>query len=111
MTSFLLWASLAVMVYVLIAYPLIVAAWARLKARAVVREDIEPMLTIVIAAHNEAAHIGRKIENLLHLDYPADRLEIMVGSDGSTDGTLERLRAVSEQHIRIFILPERQGKP
>jgi cellulose synthase/poly-beta-1,6-N-acetylglucosamine synthase-like glycosyltransferase len=111
MAVLLFWTSIALLSYALIGYPVIVAAWATLRPRQCRREPVEPSVSVVIAAHNEVASIGRKIANLLKLDYPPDRLEILLGSDGSTDGTLERLRAVSEQHIRIFVLPERQGKP
>jgi biofilm PGA synthesis N-glycosyltransferase PgaC len=109
--SIVFWGSLALLAYVFLGYPLILAAWSRLKPHPWRSQPFEPSISIVIAAHNEAARIGRKIANLLKLDYPADRLEILVGSDGSTDGTLERLRDISEQRIRIFILPERRGKP
>jgi cellulose synthase/poly-beta-1,6-N-acetylglucosamine synthase-like glycosyltransferase len=105
------WISLLLLAYASIGYPLAVAGWAAFRPRPYRREPIEPSVSVVIAVHNEVAHIGRKIANLLKLNYPPDRLEILVGSDGSTDGTLERLRAISEQHIRIFVLPERQGKP
>jgi biofilm PGA synthesis N-glycosyltransferase PgaC len=107
----LFWGSLALLTYACVIYPLTVATWANFRPRPFQRQPIEPSLSVVIAAHNEVAHIGRKIKNLLTVDYPADRIEIMVGSDGSTDGTLERLREVAEQHIRIFVLDERQGKP
>jgi biofilm PGA synthesis N-glycosyltransferase PgaC len=108
---FLFWSCLILLAYILVGYPLTIAAWAVFRPRPCRRESIEPRVSVVIAVHNEVVHIGRKIANLLNLDYPADRLEILVGSDGSTDGTLERLRAVAEQRIRIFPLPERQGKP
>jgi poly-beta-1,6-N-acetyl-D-glucosamine synthase len=107
----LFWGSLVFLAYASIGYPLIVAALAKLKPRPHRRELIEPSVSVVIAAHNEIAHIGPKIANLLKLDYPPDRLEILLGSDGSTDGTLERLREIAEPHIRLFVLPERKGKP
>ena len=107
----LFWGSLLLLAYIVIGYPIALAAWAMFRPRPYRREPVEPSVSVVIAAHNEVAHIGRKIANLLTLDYPADRVEILVGSDGSTDGTLEHLRAISEQRIRIFVLPERQGKP
>ncbi|PYQ33894.1 MAG: hypothetical protein DMF57_07855 [Acidobacteria bacterium] len=107
----LFWGSLGLLIYIVIGYPLVIAGWAMVRPRPYQRGSIEPSVSVVIAAHNEVAHIGRKIANLLKLDYPPDRLEILVGSDGSTDGTLERLRAISEQRIRIFVLPDRRGKP
>jgi cellulose synthase/poly-beta-1,6-N-acetylglucosamine synthase-like glycosyltransferase len=107
----LFWCSLFLLVYGIVLYPLGVAVWAALRPRRCRSEEIEPNVSIVIAVHNEVAHIGRKMANLLQLDYPADCVEILVGSDGSTDGTLEELRALSKQHIRIFALEERRGKP
>lgn len=107
----LFWGSVLLLAYVCLGYPLMVAGWAALKPRPWQRKSIEPNVSIVIAAHNEAAHIKEKVVNLLHLDYPANRLEILVGSDGSTDDTLERLRTFSGPRIRLFDFESRQGKP
>ena len=83
------WCALALLVYVYFGYPLI--AWLRRKARPrpVARAPIEPHVTVVVVAHNEGHRIGRRIENLLASDYPRERLAIIVGSDGSTDDTVE----------------------
>jgi cellulose synthase/poly-beta-1,6-N-acetylglucosamine synthase-like glycosyltransferase len=79
------------------------------------RAPIEPRVTIVVVAHNEAACIGPRIENLLALDYPRDRLEIIVGSDGSTDATVERARRYQSNRggIRVDVraFREHRGKP
>ena len=107
----LFWSALALLLYVMVVYPFAVATLAKFRPRKYRREAIEPTVSIVIAAHNEEVRIGRRISNLLELDYPCELLEIIVGSDGSTDGTLERLREAACQRIRIFVLPERQGKP
>ena len=83
------WCALALLVYVYFGYPLI--AWLRRKARPrpVARAPIEPHVTVVVVAHNEGHRIGRRIENLLASDYPRERLAIIVGSDGSTDNTVD----------------------
>ncbi|PYQ58657.1 MAG: hypothetical protein DMF58_14540, partial [Acidobacteria bacterium] len=52
-----------------------------------------------------------KIQNLLALDYPGDRIEILVGSDGSTDSTAEKLLTISDNRVRVFNFPQRRGKP
>jgi cellulose synthase/poly-beta-1,6-N-acetylglucosamine synthase-like glycosyltransferase len=52
-----------------------------------------PRVALIVAAHDEAAVIEAKLRNALDLDYPRDRLEIVVASDGSTDGTVDRARA------------------
>jgi cellulose synthase/poly-beta-1,6-N-acetylglucosamine synthase-like glycosyltransferase len=65
----------------------------------------------VIAAHDEEAVIERRLENALALDYPSDRLEVIVASDGSTDRTVERAAAVARRDPRVKVLDlPRQGK-
>lgn len=68
-----------------------------------------PPVTIVIAVHNEEMVIARRLENLLHLDYPREKLEIVVASDGSTDRTNEIARGYSGQGISLLAL-DRIGK-
>lgn len=86
------WLSALTVVYVYAGYPALLAVWARLRPHAPLRAaepDADlPTVSIVIAARNEAARLPARIENLLALDYPADRRQIVVVSDGSTDDTL-----------------------
>jgi poly-beta-1,6-N-acetyl-D-glucosamine synthase len=93
--TLLFWFSLAVVAYVYVGYPLILRLWARLAPTPYARADAGsslPGVSIVIAAHDEAARLPARIENLLSLDYPAVRRQIIVVSDGSTDGTCDVLR-------------------
>jgi cellulose synthase/poly-beta-1,6-N-acetylglucosamine synthase-like glycosyltransferase len=85
----LFWLSLGALVWTHMAYP--IAAWSlgHLRARPVRTDDVLPKVTVIVAAHNEGSVIERRIENLLSLDYPTDKLEIVVTSDASTDGTDE----------------------
>lgn len=69
-----------------------------------------PRVTVVLPAHNEAAWLRRRLENLLALRYPRDRLEIVVGSDGSTDATAEIARSFGEHGVRVVDAPTRRGK-
>lgn len=70
-----------------------------------------PTLSIIIAAYNEEKIIGQKIENCLELDYPAAQIEILVGSDGSSDRTIEILNQYqSKANLRIFPYTSRRGK-
>jgi len=69
-----------------------------------------PKVSLVIPAYNEARVIRQKIENALELDYPQDRLEIVVVSDGSRDETNAMLQAYTAQEIRSVIRRERRGK-
>jgi poly-beta-1,6-N-acetyl-D-glucosamine synthase len=111
MASILFWASIGLVAYTFIGYPMALFFWSRVKPRAWQQQPWEPNISIVISAYNEAASIVTKIRNLLALDYPPERVEILVGSDGSTDGTAEQLLTVSDERIRVFILPQRRGKP
>ena len=81
------WASLAALAWTHLGYPLAVAALARLRPRPPRRAAILPAVTLVVPAHNEEDVIERKLENVLALDYPGDRLEIVVASDDSSDAT------------------------
>ncbi|HUP33387.1 MAG TPA: glycosyltransferase family 2 protein [Gaiellaceae bacterium] len=83
------WASLAALLWTHLLYPLAASLLARLRTRRVDARPIEPRVTVVVAAHNEEPVIARRLENLLALDYPADRLELAVTSDASTDRTEE----------------------
>lgn len=68
-----------------------------------------PSVSLVVAAHDEAGCIGEKLENSLALDYPADRLEVLIGSDGSTDGTDAVVRAHPDPRVHLLAAP-RAGK-
>ena len=83
------WASLGALVWTHAAYPIAAAVLARVRTRPVHKGDALPSVTVIVAAHNEAGVIERRIENLRALDYPAEKLEIVVTSDASTDATEE----------------------
>jgi len=72
-------------------------------------EPSAPTVAVVVAAYNEERVIGRRIENLLALEYPRDRLRVVVASDGSTDGTLEVARRYAAHGVLALGLP-RRGK-
>jgi cellulose synthase/poly-beta-1,6-N-acetylglucosamine synthase-like glycosyltransferase len=81
------WLSLAALVWTHVAYPVAAILAARLRTLPVAGGGVEPTVAVIIAAHNEEAVIARRIENLLALDYPAEKLQIVVTSDASTDRT------------------------
>jgi cellulose synthase/poly-beta-1,6-N-acetylglucosamine synthase-like glycosyltransferase len=70
----------------------------------------EPNVSIIVPAHNEENAIGAKIENLLAQDYPKDRLEILIGSDGSTDRTEEIVRAHANSSVKLVASAQQCGK-
>jgi cellulose synthase/poly-beta-1,6-N-acetylglucosamine synthase-like glycosyltransferase len=103
------WGAIAVVVYVYVGYPCLIFLLAHLRPRPVRKAPVLPGVTFIIAAYNEQVAIARKLENTFALDYPADRLEVMVVSDGSTDATEEIVRTAGAGRARLLALP-RQGK-
>ncbi|MFC1814846.1 glycosyltransferase family 2 protein [Thermodesulfobacteriota bacterium] len=71
---------------------------------------IEPYVSIIIPAYNEAKNIERKIENTLASEYPKDKCEILVGSDGSTDETAAIVNEFADRGVRLFDFKENRGK-
>jgi len=105
------WISLGLIVWTHFGYPLAMGLLARVRPRPVAKAPIEPSVVLVVAAHDEEDVIGRRLENLLALDYPADKLEIVVASDGSTDHTDEIVAEIAAREPRIHLLAcERGGK-
>src|SRR5438874_2785341 len=103
-----LWIAVALLAYIYIGYPLVAWLRAMVHTDSHCRVPSEPFVTVVVAAYNEAERIERRIENLLSLDYPREKLEIIVASDGSTDDTV--LRAGRFPAVRIRAFDERRGK-
>ena len=112
----LFWISVAFVGYVYLGYPALLGVWAALTRR-FGRERGRPTLhvrggrdaqwpgvTVVIAARNEAGRLPARIENLLASEYPSDRLQIIVASDGSTDGTAAALAPYAGR-VELLMLP------
>ena len=94
----------------MLAIPLILIFWAKIRAKPVNKKYIEPSVSVIIAAYNEENFIGQKLENCLALDYPKDKLEIIVISDGSDDKTNNIIKRFEPQGIRLFSYKDRKGK-
>lgn len=109
MTRGLFWLLTAVIGWTYAGFPLVVLVRGRWSRRPVAAADISSTVSVVIAAHNEASVIRRRIDNLLGLDYPTDRLKIIVASDGSTDATATIASAVASGRVKVLDLP-RVGK-
>ncbi|WP_369601982.1 glycosyltransferase family 2 protein [Hahella sp. SMD15-11] len=113
MMETLFWTSIALVVYIYAGYPLILWIWSLLNPRPVNRKAQTPSVSILISAYNEEANIGQTLKNKLELDYPKDKLEILVVSDCSTDRTnaiVEDMAARSQIPIRLVVQQTRQGK-
>lgn len=107
---FLFWACLFLTLYVYVGYPILLATEILGKRRPVRMANVQPSLSIVVPAHNEEKVIRTKLENLLSLGYPKDRLEILVGSDGSTDQTEDIVRDYAGLGVKLVSSRERKGK-
>jgi biofilm PGA synthesis N-glycosyltransferase PgaC len=105
----LLAGSLGLVAYVFAGYPAIMAALARLRPRPI-RADaaFTPAVSLIIAAYDEADVIEAKLRDVAGLEYPPDRLEVIVAADGSEDDTAERARRFPG--VRVLHEPERKGK-
>jgi cellulose synthase/poly-beta-1,6-N-acetylglucosamine synthase-like glycosyltransferase len=103
------WACLAGIVWTHALYPLAMALLARIRPRPVASADILPTVTFLIPVHNEERVIEAKLENTLALDYPRDRLEVVVASDASTDRTHELVERYADRGVRLLVCP-RGGK-
>jgi len=105
---FLVWFALLVQGYHYVGYPLLLFVIGRFCGREAERQEFLPTVSLVICAFNEAGVISEKIENSLALDYPD--LEIVVNTEGSTDGTFELSRQYASDGVVTLYSPERRGK-
>ncbi|HMT06747.1 MAG TPA: glycosyltransferase family 2 protein [Pyrinomonadaceae bacterium] len=104
------WLAVGLLAYVYVGYPVLVFLVSKIATKRVKRGDVEPTVTVLITAFNEEVSIARKIENTLGLEYPKDKLEILVASDGSTDRTDDIVREFEAQGVRLFRQEGRVGK-
>lgn len=98
--------------YAFVVYPVLVGAWARLRpSYTLPPEPAEwPLVTILIVAYNEERRLRRTLEKALDTEYPADKLDVLVVSDASTDGTDALVRDFGDPRVRLLRMPERKGK-
>lgn len=102
--------SVAALLYTYAGYPLLIWIVSQLRPRAVNRAHFTPSVSVVITAYNEERDIRAKLENTLALDYPRERLEIIVASDCSTDRTDEITREFSARGVQLIRQAQRLGK-
>jgi cellulose synthase/poly-beta-1,6-N-acetylglucosamine synthase-like glycosyltransferase len=119
LTAVVFWVSLALILYVYAGYPVLLfvvgscrGLFQRPPKRGALRSRIArlPRVTLVISAYNEEDVIREKLINSLSLDYPRDRLEILVASDGSTDRTAAIAAEYAGKGVRVRHFPDRRGK-
>lgn len=109
------WLAVMLILHSYVLYPLL--AWligrttaASMQNPAALSEERLPSVAVVVAAHNEEQHVDARLRNLLALDYPADRLAVYIGSDGSSDRTGPIAQAHASDRVHVIAYPFRRGK-
>jgi len=109
------WIGVAIPIYTYLGYPVTLLALRRVLHRTVQKRDITPRVSLIIPGFNESSNIERKIRNSLELDYPPDRIEIVIACDGSKDDTPQRAERMAESaeaegRVRVLNFPINRGK-
>ena len=97
--------AFALSLYILVGYPFLLAAWRSFGPP--IRKDLDfrTTVTVVLAVYNGETFVGRRLDNLLSLDYPADLLDIVVVSDGSTDATDQIVQSYAHRKVQLLRVP------
>lgn len=110
MAALIFWTSVVLISYAYAGYPLLTLLLSLFVNRPVRKKEIEPRVTFLITAYNEERHIAAKLENTFALDYPPEKLEIIVASDGSTDRTDEIVKEFGDRGVILHRVEGRVGK-
>lgn len=106
----LFWLCLFLIAFVYLGYPMLLALGILGKARPIARQRILPTLSVLIPAHDEEKSIRKKLQNVLEQDYPREKLEILVGNDGSRDATASIVREMAACGVRLVDSAKQCGK-
>lgn len=120
------WSSILIILYSYFLYPIVLMCisgvvqlwrdnryiWRNNNSRTapLISDETLPAVTVVIAAYNEESCIADRVKNILSQDYPADKLTLLVGSDGSKDNTAEILAAITDPRLTAYLFTENRGK-
>lgn len=107
----LFWGAVCGLAYIYVGYPLLMATLARVFPLRRQKTVEARTVSIVLAAHNEAGRLPQKLRSLLAMDHADGIVEILVGSDGSTDDTIAVLQQYPDARVRVVPFHERRGKP
>lgn len=110
MAELIFFTSIFLIFYIYAGYPLLALILGALNNQRVQTANSEPFVSILIAAYNEEEAIEATVRNKLALDYPADRFEIIVVSDGSSDNTDQIVRSIDDPRVRLIRQEPRGGK-
>ena len=110
----ILWTSAVLAAYIYVGFPVLLAFLQRFAKRPVAKRPIEPRVSVLVAAYNEARVIEEKIRNTIALDYPADRIDVAIACDGPRDDTTaiaqRAASQIGEGRVRVFAYPVNRGK-
>jgi len=105
------WTALGVVLYTYAGYPLVLGLLRTVLRRPVKVAPIEPFVSILVPAYNEARVLAEKIRNVLAIDYPADRFELVVAVDGASDASGEIARSMADGvRVRALVFAQNRGK-
>ena len=110
MAEAIFWITIVIIIYTYFGYPIVTFLLSLFIHNPVDQKDIDPKVTFLITAYNEEKNIGKKLENTLSLDYPRDKLEVIVASDGSTDRTDEIVKTFEDRGVYLHRVEGRVGK-
>ena len=108
--AFAFWCAACLLLYTYAGYPLWIYWRSRLHPRPVHQSPLLPSVSIILAVHNGADRLRQKIDHLMSLDYPQDRLQIVISSDGSTDDTDSIIEEYPNSSIKYIRCSEHRGK-
>ena len=112
LAAFTFWIVLLVLWHTFIGYTLLIAVLGWLRDEPPLQPIMTetPDVTVVVSVHNESSRISTRLQNIFSADYPADKLHVIVVSDGSTDDTVAQLESIAHPRVSLIIQPHRQGK-
>ncbi len=110
MLEIIFWLTICIITYTYIGYPLLIIILSLFINKRIERRDIEPTVTFLITVYNEEQAIEEKLNNTFNLDYPREKLEIIVASDGSTDQTDKIVRKFGDRGVILHRVEGRVGK-
>lgn len=110
MAETILFISLFLIFFAYFGYPITLALANVLFGKPVKRAEYLPTVTFIITVHNEEKRVAEKLDNVLRLDYPPERLEVLVASDGSVDATNNIVQSYADRGVKLLEIPDRGGK-
>jgi len=110
MAQVIFWVAFSVVAYVYAGYPVLLWMWRIFGKKPVSKQYMEPTVSVVIAMHNERQSVHSRLQNCFDLDYPPEKLQIIVALDAPTDGTDEVVDSYRARGVEVASSAVRKGK-